>query len=292
MRLGTLFGTPLFIHPLLILVLGLAAFLGHGRMVLIVAGSLATHELAHLIVARLFHIPVEKVTLFPFGGVAAVPGLGALDPAAAVLMALAGPFNNLLLLLAGFWAAAWLPLDAGLLHLYAQVNSLLVVVNLLPALPLDGGRVLQAVLRLGQGGGAALRRLIYWGYAAAGLLLLAGALSWWLGVFQLNLFILAAAVAWAAHGELATGHHAFLRPLWQRRAELQRLEVLPVRTLAAPAHMPLGQLLGQLGARHFHIIIVVNPDLQPVGRLDEGQLLAAALAGRWRTTLAQLLQSK
>lgn len=289
MSLGKVLGTPVFIHPLLALLLAVAAAAGYLRETVIIIGSLLTHELAHLAVARGFNAVVDRVTLYPFGGVAQVPGLTAMDPPVAALMALAGPFNNLVLVLAGFWAGRWWNLDPGLLGLFLQVNSLLVVVNLMPGLPLDGGRVVQALLRLRHGDYRAARQLVWYGYGVAAALLLAGLLSWLLEVRQPNLFVLAAAVFLAARQEAGAGEHAFLRPVWQRRAEFSRRGLLPVKFLAVPATLALGELLPHLGSRHYYLVWVLDDDLRPRGMLAEGDLLAAALAGRYRDSLGDIL---
>ncbi len=114
-------------------------------------GTLVLHELAHSLVARAGGLRVSKVTLFVFGGVSQLEDEPK-SPGSEFLMAAAGPFMSLLIG-AGCWVLAiigglvkapeWMlvPLDY-----LAIINVALAVFNLLPGFPLDGGRILRAIL--------------------------------------------------------------------------------------------------------------------------------------------------
>jgi Zn-dependent protease len=112
--------------------------------------SIIFHEMAHSIVARHYGLPIRGITLFIFGGVAemtAEPN----RPRDELLMAAAGPAASLLLaamcyaLLVG--VAAWgAPAVAGVVWYLALINFVLALFNLVPAFPLDGGRILRAAL--------------------------------------------------------------------------------------------------------------------------------------------------
>ena len=111
--------------------------------------SVLLHELAHSLVALRFRIPVRSITLFIFGGVSHIAH-DARSPRIEFLIALAGPVTSLLL---GILAAT----GYGLLHAQSEavaaacfwlagVNISLGLFNLLPAFPLDGGRLLRSMI--------------------------------------------------------------------------------------------------------------------------------------------------
>lgn len=113
--------------------------------------SLIFHELSHSLVARHYGLSIKGITLFIFGGVAEM----AEEPKSAkteFLMAIAGPIASFVLalafyLLAGFSAGQGLPVSVtGVLDYLAFINLLLGAFNLVPAFPLDGGRMLRAAL--------------------------------------------------------------------------------------------------------------------------------------------------
>jgi len=113
--------------------------------------SLLAHELSHCLVARRFRIPIRGITLFIFGGVAE---LGEEPPSAKAefLMAAAGPAMSLALGVVLDQVATGIgPSDAleparGVVEYLSLINIMLGVFNLVPAFPLDGGRMLRALL--------------------------------------------------------------------------------------------------------------------------------------------------
>jgi len=113
--------------------------------------SLIFHELSHSIVARHYGLPIRGITLFLFGGVAEMEE-EPVSPKVEFLVAIAGPIASGLLAVIFIWvsrigAAQGLP-DAvlGVTRYVGFLNGLLAVFNLLPAFPLDGGRVFRAAL--------------------------------------------------------------------------------------------------------------------------------------------------
>ena len=113
--------------------------------------SIVFHEMAHSLVARRFAMPIRGITLFIFGGVAEMHS----EPTSAggeFLMALAGPVSSAVLgaLLFLFYSVVASlhgpPAVAGVLWYLGYLNWVLAVFNLLPAFPLDGGRMLRAAL--------------------------------------------------------------------------------------------------------------------------------------------------
>lgn len=113
------------------------------------AVSLILHEMAHSLVGRAFGLSVDRITLFMFGGVAELRQEPT-APRAELLMALAGPALSLVLAV-GFGALATAAKDTGpeivgSLSYLATLNLVLAVFNLVPAFPMDGGRVLRALL--------------------------------------------------------------------------------------------------------------------------------------------------
>jgi len=113
--------------------------------------SIALHELAHSLVARRYAISIRGTTLFVFGGVAEMEDEPA-SPKAEMFMAIAGPIASGVLALTFLGVsllsrAVGAPVSvSGVAHYLALLNGALAVFNLLPAYPLDGGRVFRSIL--------------------------------------------------------------------------------------------------------------------------------------------------
>ncbi|MHB8779783.1 MAG: site-2 protease family protein [Candidatus Geothermincolia bacterium] len=114
-------------------------------------GSVLAHEIMHSVVARRRGLPVSGITLFIFGGVSNIAREPD-DPAMELAVAFAGPASSLLLggLFLGLWAigrALSVPTGFVGVALYlAFINIVLAIFNLVPGFPLDGGRLLRALI--------------------------------------------------------------------------------------------------------------------------------------------------
>jgi len=113
--------------------------------------SLIFHEMSHSLVARRYGLPIKGITLFLFGGVAEMEEEPA-NPKVEFWMAIAGPISSAVLAVI-FYGIALLASGSGipahvlgLVSYLSFLNVLLAVFNLVPAFPLDGGRVFRAIL--------------------------------------------------------------------------------------------------------------------------------------------------
>jgi Zn-dependent protease/CBS domain-containing protein len=180
-RIGRFFGIDVFVHATFFLLLAWVVVASYMRtqswtvaideliFVTLVFATVVLHEYGHALTARMFGVPTRDITLLPIGGVARLERMPD-NPGQEFLIAIAGPAVNVVLAgLCGIWAL----LDGTLAESIAQAtapetqgdvvhplvetslsarllgtNLLLVIFNLIPAFPMDGGRVLRALLAM------------------------------------------------------------------------------------------------------------------------------------------------
>ena len=213
LKIGRWFGIPVQLHFTFVLLLGLLA-VGNGvaggsaaagilgtLFFVALFGCVLLHEFGHALMARRFGVGTKDITLLPIGGVARLERMPE-KPAHELWIALAGPAVNFAI--AGVLGASLLALQwvegpvretaAAAVQRLLAMNIFLAAFNLLPAFPMDGGRVLRALLarRLGLGRATRIAGRVGIGMAAvfgcAGLLwnpfLLLIAAFVWLGAAQ------------------------------------------------------------------------------------------------------------
>ena len=152
LRLGRLFGIPIQINFSFLLLM-LIYLVWHGiagvGWLVVVFLSVLVHELGHALVARRLRVPILGIDLHFFGG-AAKMGRMPTSPREEILIAAAGPAVSLAVALVAL--LLHLATQIGPIAYLAAINLVLGLFNLLPALPMDGGRILRALLarRLGR----------------------------------------------------------------------------------------------------------------------------------------------
>jgi Zn-dependent protease len=237
--------------------------------------SVLMHEASHAAMARHYGHPVSSITLHFLGGMTAIEG-EARTPRQEFWIAIVGPLTSIAVGL-GCWAV-WLVAPDGLLRLALQAligaNLLVGVLNLVPGLPLDGGRVLKSLV-WGVTGNVHRGTLVAgWGGRVAAVL----AVVWLLvqeavtgqppTVVDIVVSMVVAAFLWT--GATAAMSSARLR----RRLPQLVARSLARRTLAVPDDLPLAEAVRRAQESQAGSIVTVTAAGRPVGVVSEAAVLA------------------
>ena len=293
LKLFTIRGIPVRVHGSFLLILLWAAWLGFNTraagwplgvlfwvvFTLLLFVCVVLHELGHSLVAQLFGVTVQDITLWPIGGVARFAKLPQ-RPYQEFLITAAGPAVNFFLaILFGVIAFAWIgpgrlidmvtsPYQLerlltgvsaeAMLIMLALNNLLLALFNLIPAFPMDGGRLVRSVLAAFMPFGRATKVASWLGQGAALVMGLAGLLtgSLFLGLVAVFVFV----AAWGERQQAVTNDHLrgmrvgqAMQPIGVRLHPLETLGVAAGRVAALPQAAYLvvdaGKLLG-IASRH------------------------------------------
>jgi Zn-dependent protease/CBS domain-containing protein len=283
LNIGTIAGTAIRVHITFLLFLGwifaaswatggpAAAWDGLTFMLLLFACVVA-HEFGHIFTARAFGVSTPDVTLLPIGGVARLERIPE-EPWEEFLVAIAGPLVNvaIALLLVLLTDAH---LDSGdlrtvespqtsLLDRLAAVNLFLAVFNMIPAFPMDGGRVLRAILAARMGYVRATEIAAFIGQGVAFALGFAGLL------WNPLLIFIAIFVYLAASSE---AHLVAIRAM-SRGVPVTAAMMTQFATLAPDAHVD--QAVQTLLSTSQSEFPVIDADRKPVGLLARGDLIRA-----------------
>ncbi|MFH1808486.1 MAG: site-2 protease family protein [Pseudomonadota bacterium] len=240
-KLFTAFGIAVEAHWSLLLALLLFGLDNLGLAVLVFS-SVLVHEFGHSLIARRLGVGIAGIELHFFGGVAKMTSLPR-TPGDEIAIAIAGPVTSAALALLG--GAGWVLAGSGFARELAVINTMLAVFNLLPALPMDGGRIFRAALQTRLGGYRATRIAVF---VARGLAVALGVFGLVVGHYTLPVL---AVLLWVMAGqEMAFAEHRFGRPVDRRAQVLPPEDAEPV---TGPAVADLGavqQMLLQVAMRN------------------------------------------
>jgi stage IV sporulation protein FB len=282
--LGQIFGSEVRVHATFFLLLawigisaylsaGLAAGIGNVIFVLALFACVVLHEFGHALAARRYGIRTPDITLLPIGGMARLERMPA-DPREEIIVALAGPAVNLCIWLvlifvigvsADMLAVADLQEPAqSFWSRLAAVNLFLALFNLIPAFPMDGGRVLRAVLSFSIDRPRATAIAARAGQAVAFLFAFWGLTSGNLVLLLIAVFIFLAAAAESSDVMMRARTH----DVPARDAMITQFEVLaPDATVDAAAHALVRTTQAEFP--------VVDPDKSLLGFLTRAQIVSA-----------------
>ncbi|MFE0790752.1 site-2 protease family protein [Streptomyces mutabilis] len=298
--MGRPFGVPVYVAPSWFLVAALITWVFGGQLDRVLPelgaarylvslffavafyASVLVHELAHTVAALRFKLPVRRIQLQFFGGVSEIEK-EAETPGREFVLAFVGPLLSLVL--AGVFYAALLPVEPdsvpGVLLAGLMISNLLVAAfNLLPGLPLDGGRMLRAVVWKITGKPMSGTIAAAWIGRALAIAVLIGLplLTQSLGsdaaddvgmdtVMDALLAAILAAIIWTG-----AGNSLRMARLREHLPEL-RARALTRRAVPVPADTPLSEALRRANASGARALVVVDADGAPVSLVREAAIV-------------------
>jgi Zn-dependent protease len=291
--IARVFGIPVYISPYWFFVAALLVYLYANSLdtsiqptrvrylvsaafVVLLYASVLVHELAHCVVARAFKLSVRRVLLYPLGGFSEIEQEPP-TPSQEFLVSVAGPVLSLVLA-AGAWGATKLVPDGlpnMILDQLFRANLLVGIFNLLPGLPLDGGRIFRAGIWKVTGKGATATIVAAWGgrVLAVALVLVPLALngggfsslidnSYWLWLAFIAAFM------WLQSGQAIRSAKVRERLPGLQARQLAR------RAIPVPASTPLAEAIRRADEAQARALVVVDHESTPIAIVNEDAVIA------------------
>ncbi|WP_368293199.1 M50 family metallopeptidase [Dehalobacter sp. TBBPA1] len=264
------------VHPTFIILLILCMLAGQVVRALLVFSLVIVHEACHILAARGYGIRCRSIELYPYGGTAVLDDSFEGKKKEETIIAFAGPAVNVVLfffiqilrengILSGAWALE-----------FAKTNFWLAAFNLLPVLPLDGGRIVRGLLAGSFGFVSTTRFLAAAGKCLGGAFVFAGFLMQGMGfyIYEPVLFIVLGIFFWIGSGkELDNARIVFLKQLCRKKERLLAQGLMPGRSLAVSRDTALKQIIDKFSADHFSLVSVMGKDDKIERMLSETEVI-------------------
>jgi len=290
--LGRPFGIPVYISPYWFVIAGIFIFVYandlastlHGSTRFVVAAafvvllylSVLVHELSHSVVARGYGLPVRRILLYPLGGFSEIEQEPQ-TPGREFLVSAAGPALSLALAAVGYglrYVVSAGTIGGTLVAQLMWANLVVGVFNLLPGLPLDGGRMLRAVIWkvTGRPGTATIAAAWAGRALAVGLfvLVLAPPVESRIGGDMITVVWLAviAAFMWTGAGQAIKATRV------RERVPTLQARRLARKAVSVAADTPLAEAIRRADENQARAVVVVDHDDKPIAILNERAVMA------------------
>ncbi|TYP57606.1 site-2 protease family protein [Thermosediminibacter litoriperuensis] len=253
-----IWGIKVKLHFLFLMVLTAGLLAGFLVEVAAAILALAVHEASHIFVARMLGIAVEELELLPFGGRMRLKDLYYSTCEEEIMIILAGPMGNLALA-AMFMSLIYqnfIPWETG--YLFIKYQLALGLFNLLPALPLDGGRIFMLWLSQMVSFISAVRIAARAGKVLAFFLLALFAATAFKARYNVSFLVAGIFLFFSAAGEEKQAPMIFISHMARKRENLLKRGILPIQALVTLAGVPVKQILYRFNPQNFYLVYVLD----------------------------------
>lgn len=263
------------INLVFLLLCALYMALGFAIEVLLILVAVLVHEISHVVIALYLGVKVTEIELLPFGGQAKIEDITGIEPDYEIYIALTGPIVSVSL--AGIFYFLQPSMSSSYLPLFININLFLGVFNLCPALPMDGGRILRALLSKFIGYKKATRRAATLGKLIAVIFILVGCYQIYFRHSGANFAVVGILLFWAARREGQLLAYAFMRYLVNKKRELSKHGVLPAQQIISREDTLIKKILESARPSYYLVVMAVDEADHLVGMRSEAELIECFL---------------
>jgi len=258
------------IHPLFWIVAALSIVTAQFKQLILLFIIVFFHEMGHALCARFFSWRIKNIILFPFGGVVEVEEYGNRPYKEELLVILSGPLQHVWLQGAAFLLLYFGIFESATYQLFTIFNITILLFNLVPIWPLDGGKLLFLCFSIFKSFPVAHRLTII---CSVIFIILLAIISLIILPYHLNLWLIITFLLYSIYQEYKQRSFAYMRFLIERYYG-KKQEFLVLRPITVDQDEPIYEVLlkFQRGCKH---PVIVEKDGKKVFQFDENELLHA-----------------
>lgn len=262
---------------------------GFGAEYLIAFASIAAHELGHIAAARARGCRLERVSLTPVGFSVVIDEKG-LSRHDLFFVFSAGPAVNLLLAVLSYIGAGLFQSPASMLKFFFLSNISLTVFNLIPAIPLDGGRILRELLAGRMGYISAGKNLRILAFVLSAAFIVLGAYQMGYSRINFSLLLIGIYIMVLLFMGKMEGALMNIKQIVYRRSRLLKKGIYSARDLVAMKSTPVNEILKNMDFDSFHFVFVLDENLKLIGFFNENEIIEGLLDNNADITFGELLK--
>lgn len=294
MNLFKIFNIQIKISYLIFFILVFSMFFNYFSQLLVLIVVILIHELAHCYACNYYNISISEIKIFVFGGVAKFQGHIEENPKQEVIIALAGPVSNCILVIIILLIVNKLNIKENyIVQLFLTANITISLFNLIPILPLDGGRVARGIMGYYLGIKKATYIIIRLGYCICILLFVIGiygALVY--NIEYVFISFLSVYVFFCNKGEKERIDFIFAKNIVLKKKSLFTEGIMDVKHIIAMEFVDIKNIFNEFTLEQYYIITVTNTKGKVIGNLSESEVIDAIIEYDNNIVLGELINIK
>jgi len=290
MTLFKIYGVKVKLNYFLIPLLILSYFANYHLELMAILIIVLLHEGVHCLVSYSYHIQISEIQLFPFGGVVKAEDELGIEPMKEVMIAIAGPLFNFALFLVLFLVKTIFKYDFEGLDFIMRVNIVIGSFNLLPIIPLDGGRVMRATLAHWLGLKKATMTAIQIGKAFCYSICVLGVLLTIKDYQYIYIVLLSGFLYYCILQEKRMAYFLLMKEILRKKRTLQDKGIMNTKYLTVLESVDIKYLLQEFSYGKYHFVTVVSEAGRVLGTVSESEILDAMSIYGSKITLGRLVK--
>lgn len=264
----------LYIHITLAPMLILSYILGSQMTFFISFGVVLIHELSHLLCAIFMGVEVKSIVILPFGMTLRLSNDLIRYPKKEIIIALLGPLSNVIMLIISRFFYEEYSQNINFL-LFVIINWAILLLNLIPVPPLDGGRIFRAVLIKTSGLMKATRLIQKLSHFFIALVFIFGTIILILTRGNPSLCIIGAFLVFSLTEEKRSSDFLIMNALIHEKEKFKQRSLIPTSTLTIGYRTPAYKVIKKLNLSTFYIIYIVDDNLKIIKTATESDFIRA-----------------
>ncbi len=231
------------------------------------------HEVSHVLCAFFMKVPVSHITVYPFG-IAAHLSSGYINHSQKeFFIAFAGPFMNIIM----YWlfCFAYLRTNWDLLKFCADVNLAMCATNILPALPLDGGRMLKSILTAKYGILRSYNFLFRLSRILIVIILIFATVVFVVSNFNFSLILISAFLLQNLSHEQMSLSHITMNEIMENTQKIKKHEVFPTKTFCVEKNTRASVIMKYLSYDYYCVFHILDENSSKISTVTETTVLSA-----------------
>jgi stage IV sporulation protein FB len=267
-----LFGGKIQINIFFLITIFVFGLLGYLKVFLLFFICIAFHEVGHILAASAYGLKIEAVCIFPFGCSEVFSSFCGITYSQEIVIAIFGPMFNLFFSAVIFFANKYLG-TLNVLEPAIEINLLLAAINLFPALPLDGGRIMRAFLCKITRRTTATKVVSFLGIVFGLTLLFVGIYFSLKKEFILGLYIMGVFILIGAISIYRNDGFALVKNLGKTRQNIDKQKPLNVKRVAIYKNSLLKNAVKEFESSKYNIVSVLDENMKIIIELNENDVL-------------------